>query len=191
MVVAHQCFVNNIVSSHVEKNRLEEELGWISAITQSRFHSLWGSEEKASPLSVPSDLYLDSLVGGFHHGLRYGSNFALFPKGCLVDLWNFCKVWTLKSCPKALLLICFHWGGGTHEAHVCATTFHCSVFSCVIGVRGCMGDTWVTVHNSGEERRSFPAQIVPGCKILNLENRKCGKEKGVYCSFKFRVKSDF
>lgn len=44
---------------------------------------------------------------------------VVFPEGCVMDLWNFCKVWTLKSCPKALLLICFYWRGGRNGEHVC------------------------------------------------------------------------
>lgn len=91
---------------------------------------------------------------GFHLVLNI-YNSLCSPKGCVMDLWNFCKVWTLKNRPKALLLICFYCGGGTNEAHVCTATFHCPAFSCVMGVRGCTGDMWVTGHNSGEEISSW------------------------------------
>lgn len=103
-----------------------------------------------------------------------------------MDLWNFCKVWTLKNRPKALLLICFYCGGGKNEAHVCSATFHCPAFSCVMGVRGHTGDTRVTVHNSGEGRSSWRRSSRP--QESKLYKTEGGKEQRVDC---FKVKSSF
>lgn len=104
---------------------------------------------------------------------------AMVPKGCVMDLWNFCKVRMLKNCPKALLLICFYWRGGKNEAHVSTTTSHCSVFSWAMGVQGRLGDMWVTVHNAGEAKSSWHrSSRPPESKLLKWKGRK--KKRGYY-----------
>lgn len=99
-----------------------------------------------------------------------------------MDLWNFCKVWTLKSCPKALLLICFYWRKGKNGAHVCSASLT-AASSCVCRVQRCLGDMEITVPKSGDERgsghRSSQVTRLWSCNMT---------EKYVFCYFQFSIK---
>lgn len=99
-----------------------------------------------------------------------------------MDLWNFCKVWTLKSCPKALLLICFYWRQGKNGAHVCSASSPAGS-SCVRRVQRCLGNMGVTVPKSGDKRdcghRSSQVTRLWSCNMT---------EKYMFYYFQFSIK---
>lgn len=147
----------------------------------SLLHTFWTNRKSFVCHALPEFWWLSLLGCGFSLRSRMYIT-AVFPKGCVMDLWNFCKVWTLKSCPKALLLICFYWRKGKNGAHVCSASLT-AVSSCVCRVQRCLGDMEITDPKSGYERssghRSSQVTRLWSCNMT---------KKYMFCYFQFSIK---